>query len=113
MLHEPDTHKKIAEAAYLIAQRRGFTPDHELADWIAAEKAMATESDSVDRWELYHYSDGRWTWRNVCPGGSQLSDQAFDNWVEAMADAISKGFEAGESDLVERESRRAQPRHNP
>jgi hypothetical protein len=53
------------------------------------------------------------SWRNVCPGGSQLSDQAFDNWVEAIADAISEGFEAGESALVERESRRAQPRHNP
>ena len=27
----------IAEAAYLRAQQRGFTPGHEIEDWLAAE----------------------------------------------------------------------------
>jgi hypothetical protein len=27
----------IAEAAYLLAERRGFLPGHELQDWLAAE----------------------------------------------------------------------------
>lgn len=27
----------IAEAAYYLAQRRGFSPGHELEDWLAAE----------------------------------------------------------------------------
>jgi len=27
----------IAEAAYFRAQRRGFTPGHEVEDWLAAE----------------------------------------------------------------------------
>ncbi len=28
---------KVAEAAYFIAERRGFGPGHELEDWLAAE----------------------------------------------------------------------------
>jgi DUF2934 family protein len=31
----------IATAAYYIAERRGFAPGHELADWVAAEAAVA------------------------------------------------------------------------
>jgi hypothetical protein len=27
----------IAEAAYYLAERRGFEPGHELEDWLAAE----------------------------------------------------------------------------
>jgi hypothetical protein len=30
----------IAEAAYLLAEQRGFEPGHALADWLAAEKAV-------------------------------------------------------------------------
>jgi hypothetical protein len=30
-------HALIAEAAYLRAERRGFTPGHEVEDWVAAE----------------------------------------------------------------------------
>ncbi len=32
-----DLNTLIAEAAYYRAQQRGFTPGHELDDWIAAE----------------------------------------------------------------------------
>jgi Protein of unknown function (DUF2934) len=30
----------IAEAAYYIAERRGFEPGHELEDWLCAEREM-------------------------------------------------------------------------
>jgi Protein of unknown function (DUF2934) len=30
----------IAEAAYLRAERRGFTPGYEVEDWLAAEKEV-------------------------------------------------------------------------
>jgi len=30
-------HAMIAEAAYYLAERRGFEPGHELEDWVAAE----------------------------------------------------------------------------
>jgi Protein of unknown function (DUF2934) len=33
-------HKWISEAAYFIAERRGFVPGAELADWIAAESNL-------------------------------------------------------------------------
>ena len=32
-----DRGASIARAAYLMAQRRGFAPGHELEDWLAAE----------------------------------------------------------------------------
>ena len=32
-----DRRAMIAEAAYLRAERRGFTPGHEAEDWLAAE----------------------------------------------------------------------------
>lgn len=32
-----DRRAMIAEAAYLRAERRGFTPGHETEDWLAAE----------------------------------------------------------------------------
>jgi aryl-alcohol dehydrogenase-like predicted oxidoreductase len=35
-----DRNAMIAEAAYFRAQRHGFTPGHELEDWIAAEKEI-------------------------------------------------------------------------
>lgn len=40
----------IAEAAYLRAERRGFTPGYELDDWIAAE----SEVDSLLESEHSH-----------------------------------------------------------
>jgi len=33
-----DRHRHIAEAAYFLAQKRGFAPGHELDDWLAAER---------------------------------------------------------------------------
>ncbi len=30
----------IAETAYLMAQRRGFAPGHEIDDWLAAESEV-------------------------------------------------------------------------
>jgi hypothetical protein len=33
----------IAEAAYFIAMRRGFSPGHELDDWLAAENDVDTQ----------------------------------------------------------------------
>ena len=35
-----DVTRRIAEAAYYRAQRRGFEPGYELEDWIAAEKEV-------------------------------------------------------------------------
>jgi hypothetical protein len=35
-----ERHKMIAEAAYLIAERRGFASGHELSDWLAAERKV-------------------------------------------------------------------------
>lgn len=35
-----ERHKMIAETAYLIAERRGFVPGHELSDWLAAEREV-------------------------------------------------------------------------
>jgi hypothetical protein len=34
---EPDWHRAIAEAAYHLAQKRGFAGEHALDDWLAAE----------------------------------------------------------------------------
>ncbi len=31
---------RIAEAAYYIAEKRGFVPSHEMDDWLAAEKEI-------------------------------------------------------------------------
>lgn len=31
---------RIAEAAYFIAMHRGFSPGHELEDWLTAKKAV-------------------------------------------------------------------------
>jgi hypothetical protein len=33
----------IAEAAYYIAERRGFDPGHELEDWLRAEREMSSK----------------------------------------------------------------------
>lgn len=37
---------RIAEAAYWRAERRGFTPGHELDDWLSAEKEVDGQNQS-------------------------------------------------------------------
>ena len=36
----PQRHSLIAEAAFLIAEERGFAPGQELDDWLAAEREV-------------------------------------------------------------------------
>jgi hypothetical protein len=36
-----DHEVRVALAAYFIAEKRGFGPGHELADWLAAEAELA------------------------------------------------------------------------
>jgi hypothetical protein len=36
--------RRIAEAAYFIAERRGFAPGAELADWLQAEARISTSN---------------------------------------------------------------------
>ena len=65
----------------------------------------------VDHWEFYHYCTGKWTWVNRRPEGQRQSTDAFDSWIEAMADAIRAQFQAGESQLGDmKRSRRSEPR---
>lgn len=35
-----ERHRMIEEAAYYHAEKRGFQPDHEMLDWLAAEKEI-------------------------------------------------------------------------
>ena len=35
--HEPQHQHMIAEAAYFRAEQRGFSPGHEMSDWLQAE----------------------------------------------------------------------------
>jgi hypothetical protein len=38
---DPETrYEMICTAAYFIAEQRGFAPGHDLADWLAAERAV-------------------------------------------------------------------------
>jgi hypothetical protein len=37
---EPEWHRAIAEAAYYLAQKRGFTGENALDDWLAAEQEI-------------------------------------------------------------------------
>jgi hypothetical protein len=41
-------HVMIAEAAFYIAQARGFTPSQELDDWLAAEREIEQRLSSHD-----------------------------------------------------------------
>ena len=38
---QPNPGALTAERAYFRAERRGFTPGHELEDWLAAEREVA------------------------------------------------------------------------
>ncbi len=40
LLSPAERMKMIAEAAYYLAQKRGFTGGNELTDWVAAEKQV-------------------------------------------------------------------------
>jgi hypothetical protein len=37
---EPEWHRMIAEAAYFLAEKRGFVGEHSLDDWLAAEQQV-------------------------------------------------------------------------
>jgi hypothetical protein len=37
-------HQKIQEAAYFLAEKRGFAPGHELDDWLEAEREIDAAS---------------------------------------------------------------------
>jgi hypothetical protein len=43
---QEDKHRLIAEAAYYIAERRGFQGDMVLEDWLQAEKEVNAQSAS-------------------------------------------------------------------
>ncbi|CAL1240210.1 DUF2934 domain-containing protein [Candidatus Methylocalor cossyra] len=43
-----DIERKIAEAAYYKAERRGFEPGHEIEDWLAAEAEIRGRRTSDD-----------------------------------------------------------------
>ncbi|HTW75271.1 MAG TPA: DUF2934 domain-containing protein [Steroidobacteraceae bacterium] len=43
LFYDPEHRRQIiAQAAYFRSQRRGFTPGHELEDWLAAEAEVDT-----------------------------------------------------------------------
>jgi len=41
-------HKDIEAAAYLKAERRGFTPGHEMEDWLEAEREVDEAAQPID-----------------------------------------------------------------
>lgn len=51
----------IREAAYALAERRGFSPGHELDDWFAAEHAINNSCDRASAAELGTAGTGRAT----------------------------------------------------
>ena len=42
----PERHRKISEAAYFRAERRGFAPGGDVNDWLAAEADVDREMQS-------------------------------------------------------------------
>ena len=38
-----DVRRRVAEAAYFLAEHRGFSPGHELEDWFEAERQVKDE----------------------------------------------------------------------
>lgn len=38
---------RIAEAAYFLAEQRGFSPGFEMEDWLAAEAQVQARSDNA------------------------------------------------------------------
>jgi hypothetical protein len=41
---EVDRQQLIAQEAYLRAERRGFTPGHEVEDWLEAERTLGVSA---------------------------------------------------------------------
>jgi len=48
---QPSREQRIAIIAYLRAAERGFEPGHELDDWLAAEREIATDG-GLDRAQM-------------------------------------------------------------
>jgi len=49
-----ERHRVISEAAYFIAESRGFAPGHEFSDWLAAETEVNRVSGLIEpapRWD--------------------------------------------------------------
>jgi hypothetical protein len=54
LLTPSERHQLIAEAAYLIATRRGSSPGRELSDWLAAEEEVDRACGLIEpspRWD--------------------------------------------------------------
>ena len=43
IVDEDDLRRHVAEAAYYLAEHRGFEPGHELEDWLEAERQIKDE----------------------------------------------------------------------
>ena len=43
-----DRMRRIAEAAYYLAEHRGFAPGGEMEDWLAAERQVEGEIDAAE-----------------------------------------------------------------
>lgn len=42
-----DFHAQVAEMAYFLAEKRGFTPGYEMEDWLAAEAQLRARSGNA------------------------------------------------------------------
>ena len=54
LLSSSERHQLIAETAYSIAKRRGFSPGQELSDWLAAEEEVDRACGLIEpspRWD--------------------------------------------------------------
>jgi len=54
LLSSSERHQLIAETAYLIAKRRGFSPGRELSDWLEAEEEVDRACGLIEpspRWD--------------------------------------------------------------
>jgi hypothetical protein len=54
LLTPEERHKWIAEAAYFMAEGRGFAPGHEVSDWLAAETEVSRVCGLIEplpRWD--------------------------------------------------------------
>jgi hypothetical protein len=45
---ETAKHEQIAELAYYVAERRGFSPGYELDDWLEAEQELETTLEAFE-----------------------------------------------------------------
>jgi hypothetical protein len=102
---EPDWHRMIAEAAYYLAQKRGFRGEHSLEDWLAAEEQIRqaispldseatmnetsqnqTKSDALGKAKQPADSRRRTTTAKPGPGSSQQDGVSrFEKFAETQA----------------------------